>query len=392
MRKKLTVLLVLLCIVSSLSFASDWQYVFGEEERHPEIFGGALPSYVSMGTSYEGFSLFNDNLSSLQILGGLGVTQRKLWQNPADGSVLSDNPLVYDVFHTDFMLKLFQVLLYSEETDKDCITAYAGVKENVEIYMDSMVEGEDRQNGSTTYTVQSISDWFGSTSITSNTYYPELGGNGSFMIGTTLYAGIKFDQMIDRMVTQDGMYSDLSLEVGPSFLNSLFSGTASFYSLTSNTVVAKTLYQVKAEDKKNLFSLVLIDRVNFNWTDGDAVPTYAQYSVSLGNKVRGYTAWTYNTQFTAVNNLELRISGPESIRQGLFPRINIFCDIGFGAGNYFNTSTSATNFLASAGIQGTFSIFDNLDLGYQLAYLFTGDNYVYYGTSITGEITFTLDF
>jgi hypothetical protein len=394
MQKKFTVLLVLLLGISSLTFAADWRYIFGDASQHPEILGGFLPTYTIMGAGYDGMSLIEGNKTELQLLFGVGYSQRKTWQSPVDGSVITENPLIYDLFHTNSVIQFSQGLLQSPVAGKDLWTAYAGVEGNFEIYKDSMVVGEDRQNGSTTYTVSSISDWFSSygSSPTDNAYYTDLGNNGDAMLGTTLFSGIRLDMMDDKMVTQDGMESDFSLRIGPSFLNSFLAGTASFYSLTSNTVVAKTVFSLKDEKDLNMFSVVALDRFNMNWTDGDAVPMYAQEPVSLGRKVRGYNSWTYNSQLTVVNNLDLRFSGPEILIDGLFPRVNLFFDVGFGTGNYFNTTNFATNFLASTGVQGTVSLFDFIDLGYQIAYLFTNNNYVNYGDSIVGTVTFFLDF
>ena len=394
MRKKLMAFLVLLLGVSSLSFASDWRYIFGDASQHPEVLGGFLPTYTIMGSGYNGVSLIEGNRTELQLLLGLGYSQRKIWQNPVDGSLITEDPLIYDLFHANSVVRFSQGFLQSSVPGKDLWTAYAGLEGTFEIYKDSMVVGKDRQNGTTAYTVSSIADWFTSYGVSpsDNAYYPDFGANGAAMLGTTLFAGIKLDRMDDQMVTQDGFESDFSLRVCPSFLNSFLAGTASFYSLTSNTLVAKTLYSLKDEKDINMFSLVALDRFNINWTDGDAVPLYEQGSVSLGRKVRGYTGWTYNTQFTVVNNFDLRISGPEPIFDGLFPRVNLFFDVGFGAGNYFNTTHFETNFLASTGVQGTVSLFDFIDLGYQVAYLFTNHNYMWYGNRVVGSVTFFLDF
>ncbi|AEV30225.1 hypothetical protein SpiGrapes_2463 [Sphaerochaeta pleomorpha str. Grapes] len=394
MRKKLTIFLVLLLGISSLSFASDWRYVFGDVSQHPEILGGLLPTYTIMGAGYDGISLIEGNRTELQLLVGVGYSQRKIWQNPVDGSFITENPLIYDLFHTNSLVRFSQGFLQSSVPDKDLWTAYAGFEGSFEIYKDSMVVGKDRQNGTTTYTVSSIADWFTSYGVSpsDNAYYPDFGANGDAMLSTTLFAGIKLDMMDDQMVAQDGFESDFSLRIGPSFLNSLLAGTASFYSFTSNTIAAITLYSLKDEKDINMFSLVALDRFNINWTNGNAVPLYEQETVSLGRKVRGYSNWTFNTQFSVVNNFDLRISGPEPISDGLFPRVTLFFDVGFGAGNYFNTSLFETNFLASTGVQGTVSLFDFMDLGYQVAYLFTNNNYMWYGNRVVGSVTFFLDF
>ncbi|WP_320129588.1 hypothetical protein [uncultured Sphaerochaeta sp.] len=394
MRKKLTIVLVLLLVISSVSYASNWRYVFDSWNQHPEILEGLVPTHAIMGGGYDGLSFIEGNRTELQLLLGLGYSQRKIWQDPTNGSVITDNPLIYDVFQSDSKIRVSQGFLKSPVPSKDLWTAYIGVENTMEIYKDSMVVGSTRQNGTATHAVSSIADWFSSYGVSpsNNAYYPDFGTNGSAMLQTTLVAGLTLDMMDDKIVTQNGLVSDLSLNYGPSILNSLLDGTASFYSITSNTEIAKTLYSLKAGKTNNAFSVVLADRFNVNWTDGSAVPLSVQGPISLGNKVRGYASWTYNTQFTVVNNLDLRICGPEPWSQGFFPKVTLFLDLGYGAGNYFNTTVSSSNFLASTGVQGTLVLFDSLTLGYQVAYLFTNDNYVYYGNPIVGSVTMALHF
>ena len=157
----------------------------------------------------------------------------------------------------------------------------------------------------------------------------------------------------------------------------------------------------------NLFSVVLIDRVNVNWTDGSQVPVYASMPVSLGRKVRGFNTNSYNTNFTVVNNLDIRLSGPEFFMDGVFPRLNLFFDVGWHAGNYLNTGYNGVSaksaadmaekydlkrFLCSTGFQLEMCIFDFIDLGFQLSYLISGDNMRTPGQKFITGATFFLDF
>lgn len=137
-----------------------------------------------------------------------------------------------------------------------------------------------------------------------------------------------------------------------------------------------------------------MDRVHFNWTDGDAVPMKAQKSITLGRIVRGFNSFSYNYQFTSVNNFDLRFCGPEVIPniKGILPRINLFFDAGYGFGNYLNTDVWGEQFLSSTGVQVTVSFFDFIDLGLQYSYLFTGTNFVHYGDNLVMSWTFFLDF
>lgn len=385
MRKKLIPLLLIFLLSPALLFSSPWSYMYEGVEGHPEILGGILPTYTHMGANYEGWSFLENRETRLELLLGLGYTQRKIWQNPNAGSPLFDDPLVYDVVRTNWSVRLNQSL-----DGKNHISPYIGYEGTFEYYLDSMVQGSSRQNGSTAYPVQSIATWFSPSSVNSP-YYPDLKGADTTMLGTTLVAGLSYTDMKNTLVTSDGFSSDLSFRYAPTVLNNLLDGTASFYSIDSTSRYAKTLYSLKDAKDLNVYSIVVSDKVNLNWTNGNAVPLYYQGPVSLGQKMRGFSAWTYNTQFSAVNSFDLRFSGPEPFFSGIFPRMNLFLDIGYALGNYFNSSVSYGGvFLASSGVQLAVAIFDYLDLGYQLAFLLAGHNYENYNDTIVGSVTLTL--
>jgi len=388
MKKLITVLLVL-CMALSMTFAGDISFVFGDLGQHPEILAGFLPSYLLAGAGYDGLSLIEGNKTSIQLLVGAGYNQRKVWSSPELDSYWTERipePIIYDVIQTDWHLRFNQGFLESPVAGKDLITLTAAYKGKFEINKDSMVMGKSRKNGFGSPTVKALDTYLGADY--DGVIYPDLQGNHQ-MLGTSFALTFKLDMMEDKMTRNDGFVLKAEAEYAPLVLNRALGGKADFYSLTLNAVLAKTLY-VYENGGKDYFSIVAIDRANVNWTDGSAVPVYAQGPVSLGRKVRGHNTWTYGTNLSVVNNFDIRLAGP--VYFGFFPRINLFVDIGYGAGNYFNTKNSASNFLASTGIELTISVFDFIDLGYQIAYNFAGDKYTAGNDKIVTSVTFFLDF
>ncbi|MBR2281570.1 MAG: hypothetical protein IJ863_02990, partial [Spirochaetales bacterium] len=213
----------------------------------------------------------------------------------------------------------------------------------------------------------------------------------------------KLNLMDDRMVSNEGATAEIKLQFAPGFIKD----GASYYSITLNGVAGTTLYELSDKRGRNIFSIVAIDRVNVNWTDGNHVPVYASMPVSLGRKVRGFNTNSFNTNFTVVNNLDIRLAGPEPLMDGIFPRLNLFFDMGWHAGNYFNTGHNGVSaksaasmaetyglerFLCSTGFQLEMCFFDFIDLGFQLAYLINGDNPRNPSSSFITGATFFLDF
>lgn len=386
MVKKIMVTAVVLLLAVTSVFAAPLRFVFGDLGQHPEILMGFLPSYLLAGAGYRPVELIEGDVTEIQLLAGLGYNQRKVWQDCLSGEVVKEDPIVYDVLETDWILRFVQGFGDSSVAGKDLLTITAGYEGKLEFALDSMVKGQTRNNGIQSV-IRSLDDRIGTYD---GDIYPDLRGNRT-ALGSVLALQLKYDEMDDRMTTTDGFVAKADLKWAPSFLNGALDGKADYYSLTLNAVAAKTVFAY-SENGKDMFTITLVDRGNVNWTDGSMVPVWAQGPVSLGRKVRGFNTWTYNTQFTAVNNFDVRFAGPNLGVKGIFPRVNLFYDIGYGCGKYFNTQISEGNFLMSTGVQVTVSFFDFIDLGYQVAYLFSGEKFSEGTKKVVGRFTFFLDF
>lgn len=386
MVKKIMVTAVVLLLAVTSVFAAPLRFVFGDLGQHPEILMGFLPSYLLAGAGYRPVELIEGDVTEIQLLAGLGYNQRKVWQDYLSGKVVKEDPIVYDVLETDWILRFVQGFGDSSVAGKDLLTITAGYEGKLEFALDSMVKGQTRNNGIQSV-IRSLDDRIGTYD---GDIYPDLRGNRT-ALGSVLALQLKYDEMDDRMTTTDGFVAKADLKWAPSFLNGALDGKADYYSLTLNAVAAKTVFAY-SENGKDMFTITLVDRGNVNWTDGSMVPVWAQGPVSLGRKVRGFNTWTYNTQFTSVNNFDVRFAGPNLGVKGIFPRVNLFYDIGYGCGKYFNTQISEGNFLMSTGVQVTVSFFDFIDLGYQVAYLFSGEKFSEGTKKVVGSFTFFLDF
>lgn len=399
MKKKLFLVIIAVFAVLSGAYASDFKFVFGDLGQHAEILAGFSPSYLKAGAGYTGLSLIDGHTTEIDFLVGAGYNQRKVWQDPETGEVWQDmnagtslkedvGPIIYDVLQSEWEIRFSQGFLDSTVENKDLLTLSVGYNGRFEASGDSFRKGSWRENGLEGKTqILSLDEYLGTNNYQGDVY-PDLRGNRQHL-GTEFYLELKLDMMDDQKMYSNGFTASLEAEWGPGVLNSALDGKADYYSLTFNAVAAYTPFSF-IEDGQHWFSITLIDRANINWTDGSEVPVYVQGPVSLGRKVRGYNTWTYNTQFTAVNNFDIRFAGPSW--SDIFPRVNLFLDVGYGCGDYFNSDEGGSNFLASTGIQMTVSFFDFIDLGYQISYLFTGEKFTDGDANITTSFTFFLDF
>lgn len=413
MKKALTVVLILALALCSV-FAGDFKFLFTELDQHPEILAGFLPTLTAIGAGYEGLSLIEGDLTQFQATIGGGYTQRVLFQNPVTGEPLISDQMLYDQIQVRWNLKFLQGFGDSWVEGKDLVTAYVGYEGRYEKAVDSMKVHEARYRGYADPVtreegrtpIPSLDEWFnthyddgsGNGTLKGNKIYPDLADDYTAFM-TNFYLGARLNLMDDKMVSNEGGLAEIKLQFAPSFLNN----KASYYSVTFNAVAGTTLFEMSNKKGLNLFSVVLIDRVNVNWTDGSQVPVYASMPVSLGRKVRGFNTNSYNTNFSVVNNLDIRLAGPEFLLDGVFPRLNLFFDVGWHAGNYFNTGHNGVpaveagamdlkRFLCSTGFQLEMCIYDFIDLGFQLSYLISGDNMKTPGEKFITGATFFLDF
>ena len=392
------VILILVALVSSLSAGSDWHFLCDAVDQHPEVLWGFLPTYIYGGVGYRGLQILDENTTDIQLLFGAGYIQRKLWQDPQSGDdhhagddplSMRENPITYDVFVIDWGLRFRQGFFHSPwDAGSDLLTVTLGYEGKYEQNMNSMVLGKDRTNWSGRFPVQTLDSYL--VGNDASHVYPDLQGDHRFL-GTNFNLGFLIDLMTDDIETNDGLLFSLDFDWSPYALNAALGGKADFYSIVFNAVGAKTLYQYKPKDI-NWFSLQLLDRVNINWTSGDMVPVYAQKLGSLGRLVRGYANYSYNTELTIVNNLDLRMVSPPLGVKGLYVRLNLFFDIGYGAGRLYNSDVSKNLWIASTGAQISLCVFDFIDLGFQVAYLINGHNYAKGDTPVSTGFFFFLDF
>lgn len=386
MKKLFAVLLLSLVVVVSVASAPI-HFVFSSLRQHPDILWGFVPTYGVAGVGYTGLSLIEGNTTDFQVLAGGGYQNRIVWQEPLNGTLYESDPIIYDVAGADLSLRFVQGFSKSPVDDKDLLSLTLGYNMKYEAALDSMMKGKTKKLP-TECEVSDLDTYLG-VNYTGD-IYPDLNGN-HMLLANELFVRLKLDMMHDDIFNNTGFVSYVEAAWGPKAINSALDGYADYYSLTFNAVGSYTLCQLKS-DKMNWFSITAIDRFNVNYTSGTAIPKYVEYPTSLGRKVRGFNPYTYNSEFTVVNNFDIRIAGPEMGVHGLAPRVNLFFDLGYGCGKQYNTDHYENNHLASTGAQFTVTFFDFIDLGYQVSYLLVGRKYTIGDNRLSTSVTFFLDF
>lgn len=368
MRKKIVWLIILSCFLPFSLFAS-WSFAYDSWDGHPRIAGGLVPTAIRAGVVNDNLSLFAGWKTDFYLLGKAGYQERLVWQNPVSGSLLTANPLVYDQLLFDWTVGLRQYIGPSQKH-----SLFVGYRGSYEQALDSMIVGTALDSG----TVQSLSAWFSG----GDAIYGSLTG-----IGTSLGFAYLFNNLVDTLTTVDGFSASALLWFGPMLLNS----NASYARIEGEARVAKTLFLL-TEEKRNLYSIVISDRLHASAVFGSLIPLSTQQTTSLGSKVRGFGTFQFPTDYSVANQFDLRLNGPEPFLSGFFPRVVIFLDSGYGFGELYNTSLDQSFLIASTGISVTFTIRSYLDIGYEMAYLLAGTNDEYPGAVMVGKILAQLQF
>ena len=386
--KKLVVFLLVLALSFSL-FAGDVHFVFGDIKQHSDILAGFIPSYALLGVGYYLPPIIEGNTTDLRLLVGEGYTQRLLWLDEDSGENNFDNgvwdkssALRFNVWNNEVSLRFLQGFFRSNVGDKDLLTLTLSLNGRYERYYSSSKFLFMNIKGNLDSII--AEDYSGAI-------YPELNGRKDFL-GLEFGANLKLDMMEDTLHTNNGLLVKLDFKFGPSALNNLASGHAQYFALTLNAVGAKTLLNVTNESGDSMFSVTVADRAYASYASGDAVPSFVSGPVSLGRNVRGFNTYTYATEFSVVNNFDVRLAGPDVGIKKVAPRVNFFVDCGYGWGKVFNTSRYEKNFLASCGVQATVSFFDFIDLGYEVNYILVDRNKYTQPGKVTTNVTFFLDF
>jgi hypothetical protein len=368
MRKKIVWMIILACFLPFSLFAS-WSFAYDSWEGHPRINAGLIPTGIRAGIVNDDLSLFADWKTDLYLLGKVGYHERLVWQNPLSGAMLSTNPLIYDQLLFDWTIGLRQ---YFGSPQKHSL--FVGYRGSYEKALDSMIVGTVLDSG----TVQTLSSWF---SGGDNVYGPLSG------IGTNIGFAYQYNNLVDTLTATDGFSASALLWFGPMLMNT----NASYVHIEGKSQAAKTLFNIR-EQEKNLYSIVISNRVSSSIVFGSSIPLAVQQNATLGSKVRGFGTFQFPTDHSLANQIDLRFNGPEPFLSGFFPRLALFLDFGYGWGELYNTSLAQSDFIASTGVAVTFTVRSYMDIGYEMAYLLAGENYEYPGSKMVGKILARLQF
>ncbi len=353
----------MILIFSIPAMAGDFAFVFDGIEANPEFLFDFFPTYVRLGVSYSGFELIDSNVTEVILIGSGGYGHTKMW---TDSYGIPIDPGIVDIETDRFgdLQSYNNILLGADLRLQQFLNPAIPIKRgNLAVYAEyGLAWMSPLENGDVSFGLDG-----------NELAYPDRDG----VLWNALSVG-SFLDAVDKGALPDGYRAEIKAAVAPSFLANTYLGVTNYTRLEASFVYYHPLFEKTQRNGLNLFALYLADRVAAHIVLGDAVPQRVQKPVSLG------------TRFTAVNNFEVRLAGPEIFLKNLYPRVHLFLDVGTHAGEYLNTRYPGSGFFASTGFEVLLTAFNLVSVGYRGAFALKGNNMS--GSHYVGNLVASLQF
>ncbi|MFZ2780467.1 MAG: hypothetical protein WAZ99_03780 [Rectinemataceae bacterium] len=238
--------------------------------------------------------------------------------------------------------------------------------------------------------------------------FPDMNG----LFGNSVIAGAAVDSVrTDVRRMKSGFSGEASVEWGPGFAD--FVAGTDFFRTSARARGFLPLFSMGADDMRSL-SVYAAGFIAADWATGTNIPLYVLTSFGgrdlrsgLGDSVRGYRSWGYETALKSTASAELRAVGPALFDvPGLRPMAYLFADGGYYAGLDRASGTyaagqawaDADGFLFSAGGGAALGVLDFAYLGLRALWRIPVSDPLYekyFGASaspFSWEISFLLHF
>lgn len=362
--KKILLIVLVFTVLTAAAFAGDFSFAFEDALFHGDFLGGFAPIYVRAGVDYTGFELIEDQRTDFYIIGGGALVSSSLWTDqsglPFSASAVDNTTALFDDYNKysrwqgDFSLKLKQGLIHEEGRAKALFAVYGK-------YAFHLTSPHENWKSDSMYSNFLLGD---------ASAYPDQAGN----VTNIVQFGVELDRL-DAFDVYDGFNVDASVILAPRWLANNLLGDNNFLNVNLTAKAFYSLLEIKRKESElTAFGIYLGDRVQLDYITGDAIPQFFQEKPALGSKMRGFEGMSMGTEFTAVNNFDVRLYGFEFI-DNINPVINLFLDAGFFAGKYLNTDYIETGDVRlSTGFELALNIIDFAQVGYMFGFPLIGSN------------------
>jgi hypothetical protein len=320
--------------------------------------------WAYLGGGYEWFSYYRDASGALLGPGDL-----------APGGVLAGKDPTFVRIEGAWRLGIEQGLAWNPRTNTNLVEAFAFYRGRVDSYRAD------------------------ATQLLFSSSLPDRTGQ----IQNVLQAGAAYDDtLLDvKHKTKSGFAAEATVEWGPSFLLNTVFGDANYVRLNANAQAFIPLYDISPETPANLLSVYLGVNASLDYAAGfgSPVPLSVRQTFGgrdqvdgLGHAVRGVDSDSLDTNFKAVNNVELRANLPALFTPNLVPGVVVYWDVGYFAqvGEPGIASPVPSGLVSSMGAGIYIDVFDLGSLAAYVNWRMDGPNAD--GTQVDASIEFGMHF
>ena len=295
----------------------------GEEDatRGDWIISPVIDFYgLHMDLGYRGVSLLEGRDTIFWVGAGAFYKKRSFFRFPDGDLYIASDPSVdpakdpyFYMFQADWTLGMTQGFLWNDRIDRNLLEAFLFYK--------------GRYNK---HFVDNSADQLLFRSIVA----PDREG----LFQNSLLLGLSFNDVSTSKATKvkKGIYSEASVEWGPSFLLNTLYGEANCIKLDVHMKGFLPLVEVDPAGDFNLFSMYAGANLAVDYTAGTYVPRNISQSfgglapkAGLGGAVRGVFTGSYDTPFKAVFNADLRFNLPSLVLPDILPVLRLTFDAGY---------------------------------------------------------------
>ena len=330
---------------------------------------GFAPSGASVDILYNGVRLFDGVNTILEDDIGAGWQTNVFYRDVSTGGGLykgSDTTVIsYDQAEILNDLGIRQGILWNADQERNLLEAFA-------FYRLRYDRNFQTQDGNNPGFISNINP-----ALIFQSGFPDAVQilNNAVIVGLSLNT----EEKDPVYKTRQGVYAEASAEWGPSFLlNSI--GGADYYRLNATLEGWLTLFTSSQKDPQmNLFSVYLADYAGVDFAGGSSIPyfVFESYGGRYGRAdnatvVHGLDDGYYGANFKALNNLELRITGPAIVWKDLVPALFIFVDAEYYNDFFKDSANDPAGFVGSTGAGIYLNFFELCDFNVYFAYPFAG--------------------
>ena len=322
---------------------------------------------VDVGVGYRGLALLPGADTIFWAYAGGGYEWMNFYRDTSGallgrGSIPADTNTTFVRYEGAWRLGMEQGFTWNERTKTNGFEAFAFYRGRYDVNEDSQV--------------QMLID-------TPVSLLPDKAGS----LMNTLQFGLAYDDLLfdAKHKTKNGFSAEASAEWGPGFLFNAIVGNADYVRFNAKARGFIPLYDAAPDHAGNLFSVYAGEYVAVDYSaglNGAPVPLFIRQTLGgreqktgLGHAARGVDTAAYDTNFKAVNSLEVRANLPALYFSDLVPGIVVFFDAGYYAqvGEGL-PSPVPSGFTASTGAGVYIDVFDLGSLALYFDYRLDGTN------------------